>query len=208
MPGDSHGLKEFRRRVLGVTCHKPNEVVALYGIQPCEKRWKSPAVGVDVLPEQRDVLITRFDKTPDLFFNTSRVAAALPAPRVGHDAVGAEVVAAVHCGNPSSDARLTADRNILRNGRRAAVDVGRPAALGQSFVHSGRQLEKGICAKHNVDVLVLFCNLLDPVRLLHHTSGDGNDESRPAGFLVAKRTQISQQFQFRVLSDGAGIKEN
>ena len=50
--------------------------------------------------------------------------------------------------------------------------------------------------------------ILDPVGLLHHTAGDGNDESRPASFQMAKRTQIPKQFKLRVLSDGTGVEEN
>ena len=52
------------------------------------------AVGVDILAQQSDVLVPGLHQLPDLLQNALGVPAPLPAPDIGYDAVGAEVVAA------------------------------------------------------------------------------------------------------------------
>ena len=58
------------------------------------------SIGVDILTKQCDFLCAALNQTAALGENILKFPAALPAPDVGHDAVGAEIVAAVHDGHP------------------------------------------------------------------------------------------------------------
>ena len=73
-------------------------------------------VGVHVLPEQGDVLIARFHKLSRLAQHVLRPAGALPSAHVGHDAVGAEVVAAVHDRQPGLHAAVSLLGDALGHG--------------------------------------------------------------------------------------------
>ena len=56
-------------------------------------------VAVHVLPQQGDLLIARFHKVAELGKDIAGLAALLAAADIGHDAVGAEVIAAVEAGD-------------------------------------------------------------------------------------------------------------
>ena len=64
----------------------------------------SPWIGVDVLAQQRELARTRCDQTARLAQDVGRGPALLGAARVGHDAEGAELVAAFLDGQEGADA--------------------------------------------------------------------------------------------------------
>ena len=85
------------------------------------------AIGVHVLPQQRDVLVARGDQRVYLFQDLIRPARPFAAPHVGHDAVGAEIVAAVHDRHPRLEVGCAHDRETFGNIARRVV--GREDAL-------------------------------------------------------------------------------
>ena len=95
------GINELMAGVLGVAGHKADVVIAGHGAQQVEQVGEIDlllqplTVAVHVLPQQGDLLIARFHKVAELGKDIAGLAALLAAADVGHDAVGAEVVAAV-----------------------------------------------------------------------------------------------------------------
>ena len=81
------------------------------------------AVGVDILPQQGDVLVTGGNQFPDLLQNALGITAALPAPDIGYDSVGTEIVAAVHYRYPCFFIIVTHNRNILCDCTVTAVNI-------------------------------------------------------------------------------------
>ena len=92
------------------------------------------AVGVDILAQQSDVLVTGGNQFPDLLQNALGITAALPAPDIGYDAVGAEVVAAVHDGHPRPGAALPHHRHTLGNGAVLILHGEHAAAAGVDLI--------------------------------------------------------------------------
>ena len=134
-----HRPKELFRGVLGVAGHEPQHIVPRYLIklrqQVGEIRAlrKALAVAVHVLTQQGDVLIPRRHQRLRLGDHVCRTPAALPAPDIGHDAVGAEVVATVHDGKPRLHGAVPLPGQILchhalRRLRGDEPALGAPAA--------------------------------------------------------------------------------
>ena len=101
-----HRVKKLLGRVLGVGGHEAQAKVAVNAVKPREKSGKvyllrKPlAVRVHVLAQQGYFFIPGLHQSPALAVYIVRLAALLPAPHIGHDTVGAEVVAAVHGRDP------------------------------------------------------------------------------------------------------------
>ena len=104
-----HGLKQLLRRVLGVAGHEADEKLArdvvYHAYEVGEIRFPAEiaAVGVYVLSQQGYVLVAVGYELPRLGHDILRTAGALPAADVGYDAVGAEIIAAVHDRQPRLD---------------------------------------------------------------------------------------------------------
>ena len=75
-----HCFEQLLRRVLGVAGHEADEIIAGYFIYLAYKvgkirvRAEVAPVGVDVLPQERDVLIPRLYKRPRLGDNILRLS--------------------------------------------------------------------------------------------------------------------------------------
>ena len=110
MPGHlfarRNGIEQRRRGILRVGSHEPDQEIPVKRIDPTEQLRKihpvlhSLPIGIDVLPEQRDVLVARFDQLPHLRQNILRMTAAFPAADIRHNAVRTEIVAPVHDRHP------------------------------------------------------------------------------------------------------------
>ena len=117
MLGIRHHVDQLVACVLGMAGHKAQDKVALDLVKLIKQIGKIVAhalgIGIDVLPEQRDILISLFHKILDLGHHLVHLATALSAAHVGHDAIGAEIVTAVHDGHPGAVIALAADRHAL-----------------------------------------------------------------------------------------------
>ena len=166
------------------------------------------AVGVDVLAEKRDVFITGGDQLLCFPDDILRQTGALAPAHVGNHAVGAEVVAAVHDGEPGFDAAVALardalghDAEILLGGIDALVPVHDPLEkLGKApeLMRTEDQVHNGI-------------GMFDPfghVLLLHHTAADRNDLVR-VGFLgMVQGTDIAEHAHLGMLTHGAGVDDD
>ena len=96
-----HDEGELSRKVLGVRRHEAQAELALDPGAAVQKLGEGhppvpvAVVGIDILPQEGDLLIPLTDEAFDFFQNDLGPAGALSASHIGHDAIGAEVVAPV-----------------------------------------------------------------------------------------------------------------
>ena len=98
-------LNHLIAQILGMGGHIANPFYALHLVHHSQKLRKAGlavvlAVGVHILPKQGNLPEALGCRFLYLFHDILRQAAPLPAPYIRYDAVGAEIVAAVHDGNP------------------------------------------------------------------------------------------------------------
>ena len=116
----SHRLYKLIGAILGMRGHKSYDKISVKGVKPspaaAQSLWdfQDFSVGVDILAEQGNFLISVLYHLPRLVYDGLGIAAAFPAPDIGHNTVGAEIVAAVHYRQPAFNARSSCG-NILGN---------------------------------------------------------------------------------------------
>ena len=95
-------------------------------------------------------------------------------PRVRDDAVGAEVVAAVHRAYPGAVAAFAKDGHPLAYDSEFAVRLfayeRKPLFRAEHRFYYFRNAVVHIRPEHEIDVGIAFVDLLPPVRLLSHTA--------------------------------------
>ena len=214
MGAPGHGLEELVPGVLGVAGHEADQVVPGDLVDLREEVGEIHgglqvlAVGVDVLAQEGDVLVPLVHQLPDLRQDVPRLPAPLPAPDIGDDAVGAEVVAAVHDGDPGLHRALPDHRHPLGDGAVLLLDGEHPPVLGAHVVEELREPPEGLGAEDQVHVAVGGPDLLGHHLLLGHAAAQADDE---VGVLLLGVDQAAQQTVdpvLRVLPDGAGVDDD
>ena len=151
--------------VLGVAGHKADVVIAGHGAQQVEQVGEIDlllqplTVAVHVLPQQGDLLIARFHKVAELGKDIAGLAALLAAADVGHDAVGAEVIAAVHDGQPCAELALAPDGDVLHDDRTLCGVQQHPLMLLQFLGDQLRQGVDAVHAEHQIHIGVALAQL-------------------------------------------------
>ena len=164
-----------------------------------------PAVGVHVLAQKGDLLIPGGHQLLRLGYHVLRPAGPLPPPDVGHHAVGAEVVAAVHDGEPGLHAAVPFIGDALRH--HAVVLLGGEDAfmLCHHLQQQLREAPQLMGAKDQIHHRVGLLQFLGHVLLLHHAAADGDDLAGAGLLAVVQSAHIAQHPHFRVFPDGAGV---
>ena len=147
------------------------------------------AIGVDILAEQRDFLIAVLHGFLDLAHDVLRQTAALAAAHVRHDAVRAEVVAAVHDRHPGREAARTCDRHIVRQFRLAELDIDDVAALRLDLLHDACELVDLVGAEHEVDVRRALDERI--ALLLRHAARDAENQLRALALEALDLTDLA-----------------
>ena len=214
MAAGGHHVEQLVAGVLGLGGHEADEVVALDLVQVGQQISKIIAgaqilaIGVDVLPQQGDLLEAVGHQLPHLVDDPLRVAAAFPAADVGHDAVGAEVVAAVHDGHPRAGAALADHWHTLGNGAVLILHGEHPAPLGIDLIQQLGELPQRLGAEHQIHMAVGLAHLLGHLRPLRHAAAQA-DHLRRVGLLrVGQGAQIAVHPLLRVVADGAGVQHH
>ena len=131
-----HGVKELEGGVLGLGGHEAQEKVAVELVQLPKQVCKIVpglqvlAVGVYILAQEGDLLKALVGQLPYLRHDLIHVAAALPAPDIGDDAVRAEVVAPVHNGDPRPGVTLPDNGHSLGDGAALVLHGEHPTPPG------------------------------------------------------------------------------
>ena len=214
MNAAGHGIKQLIAGVLGLRGHEADQVVALDFVNGREQIGKVPirvqvlAVGVHILAQQRDLLIPGLYQLPDLGENLLRLAAALTAADIGHDAVGAEVVAAVHDGYPRPDAALTHHGHPLGDPAVLIVDGEHAAPAGIDLHEQLREFPQRLGAEDQIHMAVAFAHLFRHLRALRHAAAQTDDLLGMGFFGVGQGAQIAENPLFCVVADGTGVQHN
>ena len=177
-----HNVYKLSRSILRVTSHKMNDVIALdlikLGEQVCKVVVKAAvlAVGVDVLSEQGYILVACSDELRELGNNVLLFSASLSAAHVRHDAIGAEIVAAVHYRHPRAKLILSAHGKSLGNGVFLIVGVKYSVASVHSPPKMLGKLVNERRAEEYVNVRIAHFYVSYAMLLHHHTSADNDNE--------------------------------
>ena len=209
-----HRVEELVGRVLRLARHKAQPVVAGNGVDGGEQVCKVVigaqvlAVAVHVLAEQRNFLIALGDEAAALLDDLLRLAAALAAADVGHDAVRAEVIAPVHDAHPRAHAALAHDGKILCDAAVLILNGEDALILRIYLVQQLGEPPLGLRAEHKVYVVVGVFHLVGHDLLLRHAAAEADDLIGLCGLRVAESAKVAVDPLFRVLADGAGVEQD
>ncbi len=171
-------------------------------------------IGVDVLSDQRDFANAGAGKPLDVGENLRNRPRCLHAARVGHDAEGAELVAAFLHGDESSRA-ARAHRRGTRRSQMIELVVDRKLGVDRAAVARGarqqiRQAVIALRADHEIDhggAAENFCAFG-----LCHASGDSDGDAASAGggfFLdPAHAAEFGIDLLGGLLADVAGVEND
>ena len=199
------------REVLRVRGHEAHAADARHLVDHLEEVRKVRelvvlAVGVDVLAEQSDFLIAVLHGLLDLADDVLGQAAALAAAHVRHDAVGAEVVAAVHDRHPGREAARARDGHVIRQFRLAELHVDDVAVLRLDLLHDMRELVDLVGAEHEIDVRRTLDERI--ALFLRHAARDAEDQLRVLALEALDLTDLAVDAVLRRLSHTAGVDED
>ena len=208
------GVDEFMAGVLGVAGHKADLVVAGHGAQQVEQVGKinglrKPfAVAVDVLPQQRDFFVAFGHQIAELRQNGVRLAAALAPAHIGHDAVGTEVIAPVHDGQPGAETGIPPDGQVLDDGVALGGRFQIALAAANALSQQRRQTVDAVDAEHEVDVRVALAQLFHDVGLLRHAAADADDQARVLFFEFFQRADVAEDALLGMFAHRAGVEQD
>ena len=207
-----HGGDDVVSEVPGVRrgeAHPLEPVDLAAGAQQLGEREPVPErgpVGVDVLPQQRDLEHPVVDQRPDLGEHVAGPAVLLAAAQAGHDAERAGVVAADRDRDPGRVRGLAPGGQDRRKPLERLGDLDLGFVLDPGAFEQRGQRADVVRAEHHVDPR-------GPVRdhgavLLRQAAADGDLH---AGVSVLDRQQVTEvavQPVVGVLAHGAGVEDH
>ena len=205
-------VDQLVRRILRVARHKADAVVALHFIEHGEEvgeiqTFVQPfSVGIDVLAEQRDVLIALIDQTFELSKDIRTSAASLAPAHIRDNTVRAEIIASVHDRQPRAECTAARDRHALHDIRALDGRSQNPLFASELFENLLREFVDGVRPEDNVDVRIALAEFLDDRLLLRHASAHGDHQ---AGVLLLdgfQRTNVAEHAVLRMFPDRAGVE--
>ena len=206
-----HRPDQVVREILRVRGHEAYPLYALHTADPAQESGKGGRlgeffpVGIDVLPEQHDLLHAVRGQMADLREDILRLAADLAAADIGNNAVGAEIIAPVHDVHAGFEAVLPLHRQGLRQNRRLFLNLEDPLFLREGAVQKLRKRVEVVGSEHKVHEGIALFDLLHRVRLLHEAAAEPDDPARVAFPVPAKTPQPPVDMLVRVIPDGTGI---
>ena len=209
-----NGVDQLVAGILGVAGHKADVVIAGHSAQQIEQvgeidLFLQPlAVAVHVLPQQGDLLIARLHKAAELRKDIAGLAALLAAADVGHDAVGAEVIAAVHDGQPCAELALAPDGDVLHDDRTLCGVQQHPLMLLQLLGNQLRQSVDAVHAEHQIHIGVALAQLFHNVFLVGHAAAQSDDEAGLFFLKALQRAHVAEHPLLGVLTHGAGVEQD
>ena len=133
------------------------------------------AVGINVLSQQGDLRDPLLRQGSDLGHHLQKLPGTLAPPHVGHDAVGAEVVAAEGDVDEGGEWIGPPGGQPLADGEPLLRSQDQPLAV-QGAEHQLRQPPQHVGTEDKVDEGEPAHDLLGHVRLLHHAAADAEDQ--------------------------------
>ena len=213
MPALGHHFDQFVAQILGMGGHEADAG----NVQPIQlpqqlgegiSVFRAVAVAVHVLAQQHDFLYAGLPELLRFPEDILHAAGALPAPHIGHDAVGTEIVAAVHDGDVGMPRIQPLHRQPLGDQVFLMGNADHPGALLAQAHQHPRQLVQVMGAEGQVDKAVLLQNLLRHAGLLHHAAAYA--DQKPGLFLLQflQPRHVAQRTAFGVVPDAAGVEQH
>ena len=215
------------RQILGVARHKADPLDPFHFVhhaqQLCEIHLLSfrflqvtvaalsvlhLAVGVYVLAQQRDLLAAACRQLLHLRQDVLRTAAPLPAPRIGHDAVSAEVVAAVHDVHEGFKRVFPRCRQPFRDCPSVFPDLHDLLVRLPHAVQQFREIRDVVGAEHQIYPGVFLLQRVDHVLLLHHAAADAYGLGGVILLGMLQLPQHAEELLIRVLPHAAGVQDD
>jgi len=209
-----HSADQFLAHVTGMAGHVPDPFHPRDGVHLAEESGKgiffSPvlAVGVHVLAQKGEFPVALVHGLLDFFTDGIGAPAPFPAPDIGDDAVGAEIVAAVHDGYPGGIAAFPDEMPLKFPGhyRQIVVHPCLPVVLLEIILQNGAEVVYMGRADKQVHLGILFQKVL-PV-FLGHAAGNAQDLGRIFPFDLLHLPDFPQDLLFRAFPDAAGVDED
>ena len=209
-----HGLKQLVGSVLGMAGHKADQKVATERADLTEQVREITglrqvlAIGVDVLAQQGDLPAAAVDQGAHVLQNTVLFPAALPAADIGDDTIRAEIVAAIHHGNPGLRTVLPDNGQPFRNGAGAVVHGKYAAVALVDFLQKLREFPQGVGPEYKIHMAVGLAHLLGHPRLLCHTAAQADHLVRIGFFRMCQRAQVAVDPLLGVVPYSAGVQRD
>ena len=170
--------------------------------------WQALAIGVDILPQQRDILVALCYQLLYLLHDPLRTAAALPAAHIGHNAVGTKIIAAVHDWYPSFDKAIPLRGKILRHTAVILPQIKNPLSLGKAALQQGWEKMRRMGAKHQIHIGKALFQFFDHMGLFCHTSAQADQDGWPLRFELLEVADVAKNLVLSIFADGTGVKQN
>ena len=200
--------------VLRVAGHEADVVVTRHGAQQVEQVgevdlfFQALAVAVHVLTQQGDLFVACFHKAAELGQDVAGLAALFAAAHIGHDAVCAEVVAAIHDGQPGAELALAPDGDVLHDDRALGRVQQHALVLLQLLGDELRQGVDAVHAEHKIDVGVALAQLFHHMLLVSHAAAQADDKAALFLLETLQRAHVSEHALLGVLTHGAGVEQD
>ena len=165
-------------------------------------------VGIHVLPKKHDldhaVLCQAFDLAEDVL----RFAASFPPAHVGHDAVGAEIVAAEHDVDARFPWNVALYGQVFDDAPFFIPDLDDAFSAHHPLVQDRCQPINVVGSEDNVHETVFRPDLFDFILFLHHAAADPDDFVRMLAFHAVEVPKMTVQARIRVLPHRAGVEND
>ena len=202
-----HRRDQLVRNILRMAGHKAQAEIAvnLRDLLDQLRKAASARKGVDVLPEQSHILGACSNHIAHLIEHKMIVAAALSVAHIGHDAVRAKIVAAVHNADPRLGAARAQDRHALTNLTSCFADVEAAAMPVKHLTEVFREAVEHGRFKRKIHIGITVFQLLHAMRLRRHAAADRDDKLAVLCFEMLILPDRRERLLLGMLTDGAGV---
>ena len=206
-----NGVDHGKSHILGVAGHVPDPFDAVDIVDSGDELGEIRAVlevqaiGIDILAEKGDFLVAFSSDLLDFFDNGVDGTAHFTAPDIRHDTVRAELVAAVHDGDPGKEFLEALDRHIMES-RQGHVGSHIMVGLAAPFPDELDELVDIVRTDDQIDVRRPLEELILP--FLGHAARDGNDQIGVLLLQMLEFADFPQRLVFRRFADTTRIDED
>jgi len=198
----SHETDPVDARDLSDLCQKIGKI-GLSGIFYLQVQ----SIGIDILAQEHDFLVAFRHQVPDFQKDVRHQPAAFPAPGVGDNAIGAEIVAAVHdcdqCpvfSGPMDGQAL--DQCVIFS---YFIDAAR---VGQAMIQQLRQAVDVLGAENEVDKRIALANLGHRFSLRHQAPCQTNDQVWSIAPDVLDDTKMAEKAVVGIFAHTTGVQQD
>ena len=160
------------------------------------------------MTEQGNIFVSLLHKFANLGYDLVLFATAFAATHIRNNAVGTEIVAAVHHRNPRAVVACATNGQILDNGVFRFFGAIDTLTRFQLLREQLRQAVQGRRSHYEIYVRIAEFDIVLAVLLRHHTTANGNNKRGIFLLEVLVLPYNGERSFFGVLANGAGVDYN